>query len=45
MFEGTKVIPVCVLDKSYTKKTSANNKIIQYELSIEKAHGIKVQNG
>ena len=45
MFEGTKVIPVCVLDSSYTKKTSANDKIIQYQLSIQKAHGIKVQNG
>ena len=45
MFENNNVIPVCVLDSSYTKKTSANDKIIQYQLTIEKAHLTKVQNG
>ena len=45
MFENSNAIPVCVLDSSYTKRTSANDKIMQYELTIEKAHKIKVQNG
>ena len=45
MFENNNVIPVCVLDSSYTKRTSVNDKIMQYELTIEKAHKIKVQNG
>lgn len=41
MFEDSKVIPVCVLDSSYTKKTSANDKIIQYQLSIQKHMELK----
>ena len=38
-------VPVVISEKAYTKQTSANDKIIQYVLTIQKSHNYIVQRG
>ena len=45
MLTGEDVIPVIVNDSSYTKQSLANDKLMQYNLSIEKAHKLVIQQG
>jgi hypothetical protein len=45
MIDGDDVMPVIVNDTGYTKQSLANDQLMQYSISIEKAHKLVIQQG
>lgn len=43
MQDGDNFVPVFVTEQSYTKRTKANDKLMQYIVAIEKSHSKRIQ--